>query len=241
MAAEVLEGEPEPGGVTPLALRSRPWHVLSGRLGARLDELAGTSVWSMNAAETAETVVELRRARARLAAVEARLLAHAERLDVAASTGATSTAAWLRGQVRVTPGTARRAVALGTALDTECYPATGAALRAGEGLPDQARVIIAAVDALPDRLFAEERLRGEAHLVELAASYDADQLARLGRHLLEVIDPDLAEQELAQRLEAEEHAAARATVFRILDDGHGKAHGKFVLPSLHGQMLRKLL
>src|SRR5689334_1548759 len=99
MAAEVVEGEPGSGGPTPVGLRSRPWHVFSGRIHARLDELDGTSVWSMDAAETAETVVELRRAQARLAAVEARLLAHADRLEVAATTAATSTAAWLRGPV----------------------------------------------------------------------------------------------------------------------------------------------
>jgi hypothetical protein len=221
--------------------RSRAWHVFSGRLHSRLDELADTSMWSMDAVETAETVVELRRAQARLAAAEAELLAHADRLDVAASIGATSTAAWLRGQLRVTAGTARRAVALAKALDTDAYPATTAAFAAGQIHPDQARAIIAAVDALPDRLFAEERLRGEAHLVELAGSYDADHLARLGRHLLEVIAPDLAEQELAKRLEAEEEAATRATSFRMFDDGHGKAHGRFVVPSLQGQMLRKLL
>src|SRR5689334_13064976 len=98
MSAEVVGGEPEPGP-TPVALRNRPWHVLSGRLHARLDELADAVVWTMDAAETAETIVELRRARARLAAAEARLLAHADRLDVAAASGATSTAAWLRGQV----------------------------------------------------------------------------------------------------------------------------------------------
>jgi hypothetical protein len=56
-----------------------------------------------------------------------------------------------------------------------------------------------------------------------------------------VIDPELAEQELAKRLDAEEAAAVRATSFRMVDDGHGKAHGRFVLPSLHGQMLRRLL
>jgi hypothetical protein len=210
-------------------------------LKARLDELAEAPVWSMDATETAETVVELRRARARLAAVEARLLAHADRLDIAAATGATSTAAWLRGQIRVTARTARQATALAEALDTHTYPATAAAMAAGEVLPDQARVIVAAVDALPDRLFAEERLRAEAHLVELARSFDAQQLARLGRHVLEVIDPVLAEQELAKRLAAEEAAAARATSFQMFDDGHGKAHGRFVLPSLQGQMLRKLL
>ncbi|MDX6327581.1 MAG: hypothetical protein QOK15_3935 [Nocardioidaceae bacterium] len=241
MAAEIVGNSPESVSATPLGLRNRPWHVLSGRLNARLDDLVETDVWSMDGLETAETIVELARAQAKLAAVQARLLAHAERLDVAASSGATSTAAWLRGQLRVTPGTARAAVGLAKALDTDRYPTTAAALAAGQLLVDQARVVIAAVDALPDRLFGEERLRAEAHLVELARSYDAEQLARLGRHLLEVIDPEMAEQELAKRLAAEDEAAARATVFRMVDDGHGKAHGKFVMPSLHGQMLRKLL
>src|SRR4051812_46480619 len=195
----------------------------------------------MDQAETAETILELQRAQAKLSAAQATLLAHAECVDVAGLSHATSTAAWLRGQVPVTPHQARRAVGLAKALQDGRHPATAAAMAAGELLPDQARVIVGAVDALPEHVCVEERLRGEAHLVELGRTYDADQLRRLGRHLLEVIDPELAEQELAKRLEAEENAAARATSFRLVDDGQGKAHGRFVLPSLHGQMLRKLL
>src|SRR5829696_972086 len=99
MAAEIIEGEPDPGAPTPLELRDRPWHVLSGRLNVRLDELAGTDVWTMDHRETAETIVELQRAQARLAAARATLLAHAERIDVAELTHATSTAAWLRGEI----------------------------------------------------------------------------------------------------------------------------------------------
>ena len=53
--------------------------------------------------------------------------------------------------------------------------------------------------------------------------------------------PEVAEQEIAKQLEAEEEAAARATSFIMVDDGHGKARGRFTLPSLHGQMLLKLL
>ena len=199
MAAEVLGNSSGPGAPTPLELRNRPWHVLSGRLNIRLDELADTDVWTMNHTETSETINEL--------------------LQVQA----------------------KRAVELARALDSGRYAATSAALAAGELLQDQAQVIVAAVDALPDLLDADDRNRGEAHLVQLARTYDARQLKALGRHLLEVVDPEAAEREIAKRLEAEEAAAARATSFTMVDDGRGKAHGRFTVPSLHGAMLRKLL
>ena len=241
MAAEIIEDGPDSGAPTPLELRDRPWHVFSGRLHARLDELAGTDVWRMDHRETAETIVELQRAQAKLAAAQASLLAHADRLDIGQLTHATSTAAWLRGEVPLTPRQAKQAVELGTALESGRYPATAAALAAGELQHDQAVVVLAAVDALPERLFAEERLRGEAHLVELGRSYDARQLRALSRHLMEVVAPEIAEQEIAKQLEAEEEAAARATSFTLVDDGKGKAHGRFTIPSLHGQMLKTLL
>src|SRR3954454_13104788 len=68
MAAEVFDSTPSPVASTPLQLRNRPWHVFSCRLNARLDELAGTEAWSMDQAETAETILELQRAQAKLAA-----------------------------------------------------------------------------------------------------------------------------------------------------------------------------
>jgi hypothetical protein len=243
MAAEIFENYPDPraGSVTPMELRNRPLHVFSGRLNARLDELADAPVWSMSGTETAETLVELHQAEAKVAAAKARLLAQAERLDVARRAHATSTAGWLRSEVRLTPRQAKQAVALAKALDTGTYPATAEGLAAGALQVDQAQVIVAAVDALPDLLPAEDRLRGEAHLVELGRSYDAKQLRALGKHLLEVVDPEVAEQELAKQLEAEEAAAARATSFTLVDDGRGKAHGRFTVPSLHGEMLKKLL
>src|SRR3712207_3584963 len=149
MAAEIIGNDPagEPGAPTPLEMRTRPWHVLSGRLHARLDELSDVEVWMMDPTETAETLVELQRARARLAAVQARVLAHAERLDIAQHANATSTAAWLRGELRLTPRQAKQAVALGKALDTGTYPATAEALGAGNLQVDQAHAVVDAVDA----------------------------------------------------------------------------------------------
>jgi hypothetical protein len=63
----------------------------------------------------------------------------------------------------------------------------------------------------------------------------------LGRRLLEVVAPDVADLEEARRLEAEEaHARAKAS-FTMSGDGHGQVHGRFTLPSLHGSILRKHL
>ena len=53
--------------------------------------------------------------------------------------------------------------------------------------------------------------RAETHLLELAADHDARTLKRLARHVLEVIDPDAADEALGRRLEAEERAAAAAS------------------------------
>ena len=157
MAAEVLgEGDGEGGEAgggapasepdrhTPLELRNRPWHVFAGELTARLVELTEAPVWAMDATETAETIVELSRAVEQLGGGLAVLLAAASRHDLAASCGATSTAAWLRSQVPVTPRTANQQVALGVAVESGAYPATAAALAAGvsagrPGVPDELR------------------------------------------------------------------------------------------------------
>ena len=63
----------------------------------------------------------------------------------------------------------------------------------------------------------------------------------LGRRLLEVVDPEAADVEEARRLEQEEQAARAAASFTMSDDGHGRVHGRFTLPSLHGSILRKHL
>jgi len=63
----------------------------------------------------------------------------------------------------------------------------------------------------------------------------------LGRHLLEVVAPDLADAQLAARLEREEADAARHTMLTTWDDGHGTCHGRFTIPSLHGAMLTTAL
>ncbi len=58
---------------------------------------------------------------------------------------------------------------------------------------------------------------------------------------MEVLDPAAADAEEARRLEAEEADARAAASFTMADDGHGRCHGRFTIPSLHGSILRKHL
>src|SRR4051794_40723459 len=75
--------------------------------------VADASVWSMDAAETAKTLVELTRLRAQVAELEARVAAHADDQNVGATTGATSAANWLAHATRQTRPEAHRTVRLG--------------------------------------------------------------------------------------------------------------------------------
>ncbi len=228
-------------GRTSVEDRRHPVHVFAGRLTAALEELAGASMLSLGVAETVETTVELTKALSQLRALQLAVLAHADILDVAATVDATSTAAWLRTLTPVTGPGAARDVAQAKALTREAHAPTAVALAAGRLLPEQAPVILAAVDALPASVTPEERRCAETHLVDLAATHDAAALKVLGRRVLEVLDPDAADADLARRLEAEEAAAARATSLSLVDDGHGTTHGRFRIPTLTGRMLRAAL
>ena len=61
---------------------------------------------------------------------------------------------------------------------------------AGRVSEDQARVIVAALDALPDHLDVGLRAKAEAHLVAEAAHFAPKQLRVLGWRVLDVIAPE---------------------------------------------------
>ena len=107
----------------------------------------------------------------------------------------------------------------------------------GEVLADQAGVIIAAVEALPEDLVVREQC--EKHLLAEAAHHDAEELKILGRRVLAVIDPEAAEAHEARLLDEEEKAAAKKTRFSMRGNGDGTHTGRFTIPDLYADMLRK--
>ncbi len=81
-----------------------------------------------------------------MAEVEARLLTHAQSLDVHGAAGMNSLAAWLAHTTRMTRGQANAKVRLAQAL--AAHDQTRAAVAAGAVLVEQAEAITKAVDDL---------------------------------------------------------------------------------------------
>ena len=115
-----------------------------------------------------------------------------------------STGDWLTHLGGLRHGEGKRRVRCAHAL---CGPMTRTrhGLVAGTVSPVQAEVIVAAVHDLPPGEWV--RRRGERVLVAQAAHLNASDLARAGRHVVEVVDPDTTDRRLEAALEREERAA----------------------------------
>lgn len=225
---------------TGLESQAHPVARFADRVHTALDALAEAPAWSMTADEQRAALVALARAQSRLAELRFRVLAAADRNDVAAETAATSTGAWVAHHTRQARSGAHADVRLALSLDA-AHPVTRDALAAGAVDEAQARVIVAAVDRLPGTVEAPDRERAEKHLVHLAGEHDARDLKALGRRIFEVVDPGAADLEEGRRLEAEERAAARATYLHLSDNGDGTHTGRFKISTLHAAMLTKML
>jgi hypothetical protein len=206
----------------------------------QLSSVAGVPVWSMDPAETTTAIGDVQSAKAQLAELEARLLAHADRIELPSQTGATSTANWHAHRTRTTRPAAHRVMRLGQGL--ESHDLTRTALAAGHIHVEQAETILRALAELPTELDAELMEQAETHLLAEAAHHDAKTLRILGRRILEILDPDAADAHEAALLEREERDAQAATRLTVWDDGHGKLHGRFTIDSsLTGAIFKKAL
>jgi len=209
-------------------------HALSGAL----DKAAGHEPLFLPAPAKAELLVELHRQEQRLAALRLRVMAVAA--DVAEETAARDVADWLAHATHDDPAAAHRDLQLAEALD-RTWRCLGGAVAAGEVNLAQARVIVRALEALPDDLAPELVAKAEEHLVDLAGQYGPRVLERLGRRILEVVAPDIAEAEEGRKLEDEERRARETTRldFKRLGDGSTRLMAK--LPDAVADRLRTYL
>lgn len=220
---------------------SHPIVACTAEIAAALDGVASVDPGFMRTSEKAATLVALTEAASRLDELRLRVLAVSD--DVAEHDGARDAGAWLAHRTRATSTTGRGEQRLAVRLTA--HEPVRDALATGRLRSDQAVEIVRAVDALPTRAGADDevtvgpelRARARAHLLDLAADHDAKNLRRLGKHLLEVISPELGEAQEARLLAAEEARAAATASFTMVDDGKGRCHGRFVIPSLAGAML----
>ena len=209
------------------------------RARADLASASETPVWPLTSRATTQALDAVVALEAQAAELKGRLLAHADQLKTSDESGATSTANWWAHHTKLTRPEAHRQVRLAHALET--YDATRVALAEGRVHLEQAMVITRALDDLPEDLDPHLVEEAETQLIAEAAHFDALDLKRIGHRLLEAIDAEAADAHHAAILEREEREAAAAARLTMVDDGHGKVHGRFTLPALHGAMLKKAL
>jgi len=204
-----------------------------------LDEVTDTAMWTLQAPETGAALVELARAKARLVELETRVLEHAHTVEVGADVGSSSPEVWVANESRQTRAEVFRLKKL--TEDLQGHPRVREALADAAVLPDQARVIAAAVDELPNDLDPSLIVEAEEHLIQLAGELDAKALKIAGDKILAVVAPDIADAHEARLLERAERRAAAKTRLSMHRDGQGMVHGRFAIPELHGDALEKAL
>ena len=191
----------------------------------------------MSVGDKQSALVALAEARSQLDALTARVLAASD--DVGVQHGLRDAAAWWAVETRTTKREARRDLALGRALEEHAHVAV--ALTSGELRTEQARVVVEAVDALPSHVDPSIRDLAETTLLGLATRHDARDLKQIGKRILDVVAPEVGECHEESVLAAEEARAAAGVELTLVDDGEGRCHGRFTVPSHVGAMLKRHL
>lgn len=179
----------------------------------------GATLWVARApSELLDTVKAMERLRSVLFSVELQVVAEVEATSAAASEGWASTRDFVTAVSGGRKAGGRRMVSMAKAIAAD-RSATGAALASGSISRAQAEVVLDAVDRLP----ADRRLRdaSEELLLEEARTCDASDLARVGRHVVDRLDPEGVDRRDERALEREERAAHLGRFLSLSEDGIG--------------------
>lgn len=185
-----------------------PQHPVLAAIGvieAALKDVAQVEPTFMTTADKRTALLRLRPVAAMLEELGLRVLVTAD--DVADETGDRDVAAWLDHHNRTDRPAARQRQRVGEALDRR-WRRVQDGMREGRVDLAQADVITRALDRLPQDLDPEIVARAEVRLVAEAESFGPEALRIMGRRILDVVAPELAEEQERRALEAEEAQAA---------------------------------
>src|SRR6266536_5186508 len=188
-------------------------------LEAILDGCADARLWSLSVKELDDL---LPRAHALLARISGTLvlplIREADSRGAHHEYDAPSTAEWIRYLLRIPTRQAKQLLGLARAVDTD-LTATGAALGAGRISVDHAQVIAESVAALPAEAQPAVADAAEEHLLHAAADHDPRALHRIGRRIVEVIDPDHGDELLRRQLERTDRQAEESRELHGIPSG----------------------
>jgi hypothetical protein len=205
---------------------------------AALKSVADANPTFMWTEDKAAALTELVRAEGQLAELRLRILGDAA--DLAQETAAKDAAGWLAQATRTRFTEARADLALAASLDRD-RRALAAGMREGAVNLAQAHVIHRAISALPAGVGADTVALAEAHLVERAEEFGPRELGRIGRRILDVVAPEIAEQAEAERLADLETCAADRTRMTIRRQGDGTTRISGLVPDAVGTRLATYL
>ncbi len=204
-----------------------------------LDEMATCDPMFLSPADKRALLLRLARLETRLTAVRLRTMAAAD--DLAAAEGARDVAALLTHHTRGDRIGHRRDLALAESLDRR-WSVVASALAAGDLNVAQAVVITRALEELPSGEVTPEVLtQAEQHLVAEAAHYGPHELRMLGRRILEVVAPEVHEEQEARQLDAEERRAWQRTSLSLTRLGDGSTRIQGQVPDAVATRLRTYL
>jgi hypothetical protein len=174
--------------------------VALARAHESVDELLDADLTLDSDGELLGAYREVERLSRRLAAVEHAFIAQLDARSLPASTGAGSTAALLRGLLRLHPAEAKarvraaeaagpRRALTGEALEP-VFAEVAAAQATGVISREHARVIVRAVDALPGVVQVEHSVQVESDLVRYAREFDPHSLAKIAQRIHDCLNPD---------------------------------------------------
>ncbi|WP_181407497.1 HNH endonuclease signature motif containing protein [Nocardioides sambongensis] len=160
--------------------------------------------------------------------------------DLAEDTACRDVAAWQASRLNADLRRARADQRLAHSLDAD-HPAVAEALAGGRANLDQARVVVEALDALPDWIEQDTRRQAELNLVRLCARHSPSELRHLGRAILDHVAPEVAEAAGARRLQDEEASAWKRSRLTLRRDGDGTTRISGLIPDSAASRLRTYL
>lgn len=227
--------------MTVTSIRTGPLISELAAVAAAIDAAAAVPPQAVRYADLPNALATVAALENRLAALKLELLAEADRRRLAEEEAATGTDAWA---ARLT-GSTRSVMAGGLWLVNllqNRYHHTRDAFARGQIDPDQVRVIVRAGEKIPDQVTDTDRAEAEYALVRKAVNgIDAKRLRHHARRMLEAIDKKLADAHEAKQLREEEDRAERETWLNLTDNADGTFTGRFLIPELHGHLLRNYL
>lgn len=217
---------------------THPVMACAQQIADQLSDVTTVPVELMSPGDKAAALVEVTRAANQLEALRLRLLAASD--DVALDVGARDAGTWLAHETRSDRREQHRDLQLATAL-ADRWRRVGDGLASGAVNLAQARVVAHALDQLPDDVPTEIVDRAEEQLVEYAATFGPVDLRVLGRRILDVVAPEVAEAAEARALEAEERRARETTTLTLTPCGDGTTRLSGRLPDAAAQRLATYL